>query len=71
MATRQGIDTALTNRLGADKQEMFIAVKAEFDTSVIRVWSGIDDLTVNSEAYTGAGDLLSITSIEDTAEIKS
>ena len=71
MATRQGIDTALTNRLGADKQEMFIAVKAEFDTSVIRVWSGIDDLTVNSEAYTGAGDLLSITNIEDTAEIKS
>ena len=71
MATRQGIDTALTNRLGADKQDMFIAVKAEFDTSVIRVWTGIDDLSVGGETYTGAGDLLAISSVEDSAEIKS
>ena len=29
MATRQGIDTAISNRLGADAQTMFFAVKAE------------------------------------------
>tara|TARA_R100001460_G_scaffold50174_1_gene88484 strand:+ start:94 stop:723 length:630 start_codon:yes stop_codon:yes gene_type:complete len=71
MATRQGIDTAISSRLGADAQQMFFAVKAEFDTDDIRVWSGIDDITVNSETYTGAGTLLSISGIEEDLELKS
>jgi len=71
MATRQGIDTAISNRLGADEQTMFFAVKAEFDTDDIRVWSGNDDITVNSETYTGAGTLLSISGVEEDLELKS
>jgi len=71
MATRQGIDTAISNRLGADAQTMFLAVKAEFDTDDIRVWSGTDDITVNSETYTGAGSLLSISGVEEDLELKS
>ena len=71
MATRQGIDTAISNRLGADEQTMFFAVKAEFDTDDIRVWSGNDDLTVDSETYTGAGSLLAISGVEEDLELKS
>ena len=68
MATRQGIDTAISSRLGADAQQMFFAVKAEFDTDDIRVWSGTDDITVNSETYTGAGTLLAISNVEEDLE---
>ena len=71
MATRQGIDTAISSRLGADAQQMFFAVKAEFDTDDIRVWSGTDDITVNSETYTGAGTLLGISNVEEDLELKS
>ena len=71
MATRQGIDTAISNRLGADEQTMFFAVKAEFDTDDIRVWTGNDDLTVDSETYTGAGSLLAISGVEEDLELKS
>ena len=71
MATRQGIDTAITSRLGADEQTIFFAVKAEFDTDDIRVWSGTDDLPVDSETYTGAGTLLSISGVEEDLEMKS
>ena len=71
MATRQGIDTAISNRLGDDHQQIFIAIKAEFDTDDILVWSGIDDIVINSETYTGAGSLLTISGIEDTQEVKS
>ena len=71
MATRQGLDSNITNRLGADHQEIFFAVKAEFDTDDIRVWTGIDDLTISSETYTGAGTLLSISNTEDNLELKS
>ena len=71
MATRPGVDTAITSRLGQDHQELFFAVKAEFDSDDILVWTGIDDLTINSETYTGAGTLLSISDIEDTLDMKA
>ncbi len=71
MATRQGLDSSIVNRLGADEQALFFAVKAEFDTDDIRVWSGIDDLTISSETYTGAGTLLSVSNTEDNLELKS
>lgn len=71
MATRQGIDTSITNRLADDHQQLFIAVKAEFDTDDILLWSGNDDLVINSETYTGAGTLLTISNVEESREIKS
>ena len=71
MATRPGVDTAITSRLGQDHQELFFAVKAEFDSDDILVWTGFDDLTINSETYTGAGTLLSISDMEDTLDMKA
>ncbi len=71
MATRQGLDSSIVNRLGADEQALFVAVKAEFDTDDILVWSGIDDLVINSETYTGTGSLLTISNSEDNTELKS
>ena len=71
MATRQGLDASIVNRLGADEQAMFFAIKAEFDTETIRVWTGTDDLIVGSESYLGAGSLLSIGSVEENLELTS
>ena len=71
MATRQGLDASIVNRLGADEQAIFFAVKAEFDTDNILVWSGIDDLVIGSDTYTGAGTLLSVSNSEDNLELKS
>tara|TARA_R110000772_G_scaffold53148_1_gene121629 strand:+ start:75 stop:710 length:636 start_codon:yes stop_codon:yes gene_type:complete len=71
MATRQGLDASIINRLGADEQSLFLAVKAEFDTDDILIWSGTGDITINTETYTGAGSLLSVGNSEDTTELKS
>lgn len=71
MATRQGVDTAIANRLAQDHNEGFFALKAQFDTDDILVWTGTDDLVINSETYTGAGSLIQISNIEDTIELKS
>jgi len=71
MATRQGLDSSIVNRLGADEQALFFAVKAEFDTDDILVWSGIDDLVIGSDTYTGAGTLLTVSNAEDNLELKS
>ena len=71
MATRQGLDASIVNRLGADEQALFFAVKAEFDTDDILVWSGTDDLVIGSETYSGAGTLLTVSNSEDNTEMKS
>ena len=71
MATRQGLNSSIVNRLGADEQALFFAVKAEFDTDDILVWSGTDDLVIGSDTYTGAGSLLNISNSEDNLELKS
>ncbi|MBL19151.1 MAG: hypothetical protein CMC82_04910 [Flavobacteriaceae bacterium] len=71
MATRAGIDARSALRLIEDNQHMVYAIKAEFDTSTIRLHSGLGDLTINSETYTGAGTLLAISDIEDSNDLKS
>ena len=71
MSNRGGIDSSITSYLEADHQILFLAVKAEFDTDTIRLWSGDYSLTINGETYLGVGTLLSISNIEDTLELKS
>ena len=71
MATRQGLDSSIVNRLGADEQALFLAVKAEFDSGDVRVWTGTDDLSINSETYTGAGELLAISETQENIDLSS
>ena len=71
MATRPGLDSSIINRLGADHQELFYAVKAEFDSGDVNLWTGLNDLVIGSDTYTGAGDLLGISNIEDSLELAS
>ena len=71
MASRQGVDTSIQDRLGADHQFLFFAVRAQFDTETIRLWTGADSLLIDGESYEGAGTLLSVGDIEDTMEVKS
>ena len=71
MATRAGIDTRSALRLVEETQQAVFAIKAEFDTSTVLLHSGLGDLTINSETYTGAGTLLGISDIEDANDLKS
>ena len=71
MATRSGIDSSIVGKLEGDHVFVFWAVKAEFDTADVRLHTWKDELTVNSEVYEGAGTLLSIGDISDSAELKS
>lgn len=71
MSNRGGIDSSITSYLEADHQVLFLAVKAEFDTETIRLWSGDYDLSFDGGTYTGVGTLLSVSNIEDTLELKS
>jgi hypothetical protein len=72
MATRTGISTPVQTRLESDTQKgLFFAIKAEFDSGTIRIWSGAEDLTIGGEVYTGAGDLVNIAPVVDSNDLKS
>ena len=71
MATRQGLDSSIVNALSEDHAYAFVAVKAFFDSGNVLVWSGIDDITIDSETYTGAGTLLTISGFEETKELRT
>tara|TARA_R100000773_G_scaffold12525_1_gene11573 strand:- start:963 stop:1619 length:657 start_codon:yes stop_codon:yes gene_type:complete len=71
MSNRDGIDSAISTLLAEDHQIIFFAVKAEFDTEDIRIWTGDNDLTIGSETYTGVGTLLQIGEVEDNLELTS
>lgn len=47
----------------------FMAVELFFDSGTVRFWNGVGDLTFNTNTYTGTGQLLSVSQIEESAEI--
>ena len=71
MSNRGGIDSAITEILESDHQQMFIAVELKFDTEILRLWSGAENTTIGGNTYIGAGTLLTIGAIEDTLELKT
>ena len=71
MATRQGLDSSIVNALGEEETFPFFAVKGFFDSGNVLVWSGNGDITIDSETYTGAGSLLSVSGFEETKELKT
>ena len=48
-----------------------LLIDLAFDGGTVRFWTGIGDLTWNSNTYTGSGDLLQITPITETDDTSS
>ncbi len=71
MATRPGIDTNAALRLAEDHQNLVFALKLDFDTATILLHTGAGELVISGETYEGAGTLLAISDIEDSADLKS
>jgi hypothetical protein len=65
------IATVIQNALGDDVIEPFFAVDLGFDSGTLRLWTGIGSKTINGEEYTGAGNFLQISEMQETAEIQA
>ena len=46
-------------------------VRMVFDSSQLNIWSGVGDISFDSVTYTGLGDLLSISDIQETSDISA
>lgn len=57
--------------LTAESIQPFFAVQLFFDTQSLYFWTGLGDITVGEITYTGTGQLLQISELEETAEISA
>lgn len=49
----------------------FFAVEIDFDSGPLYVWTGYGDLVFDGKTYLGAGQLINISSVEETTEIEA
>ena len=64
------LSTGVSDALEDDVIYPFTAVELQFDGgNVIRLWTGVGTLVFEGQSWVGAGELLDISSIEETADI--
>lgn len=63
------LTSAILDRLEDGVVYPFFAVELLFDTGALYLWTGIGDLVYGGTTYTGTGNLLNISDVEETVEI--
>ena len=63
------LSTAMQAVATAELVRPIYLVDLEFASGSIYLWSGLGDLSFNSNTYIGAGDLLSIGSVQESTEL--
>lgn len=67
----RGITTALNDEFTASELEPFFAVDMAFDGGSFRVWTGYGDITIDTNTFVGAGDILSISGLSETGTVQA
>ena len=67
----RAINSNLIAVLNNSEIEPFYAVKLAFSTSTLFFWTGYGDKTINSETYTGTGNLLNIEGLDEVSDLSS
>lgn len=49
----------------------FFAIDIDFSSGPLYVWSGYGDLTIGAKTYLGAGQLMTLSSVEETTEMEA
>ena len=47
----------------------FFAINATLDSTALRLWTGLGDLSISGETYTGVGEFLGIGDLEEASDI--
>lgn len=62
------VAAAITTAFGQDVVEPFLAVEVDFDSGSTYAWTGQGDLVIGSKTYSGVGNLLSVSDMQETAK---
>ena len=67
----RSIPPGIAGDLDAEVIYPFFAIEILFDTAPLRLWTGIGDLEVGDDTYTGGGTLLTLDDIQETSDISA
>jgi len=67
----RSIPSAIATALAQESVELFYAVEMVFDTSTLRLWTGFGNRTIDGKTYIGTGKVLSISGIEEVADLSA
>ena len=65
------LTTNISNELDNETVKAFFAVKIEFPSGTLRMWTGLGEATISSETYTGLGNLIGVSRVEESEELKA
>lgn len=65
------ISASLLNALDDKTVYPFFAVDIDFSSGPLYIWSGYGDLTIGAKTYLGVGQLLNVSSVEESTEMES
>lgn len=65
------LTASVITQLQAASVEVGILFEGEFASGWVRLWSGIGTLSWDSKTWTGTGNLLGISGIDETAEVRA
>lgn len=65
------VPSALLTSLSQPEVYPYYAVDMDFDTAPLRFWTGYGDRTIFTNTYTGTGNLLSISGLEEANDLSA
>lgn len=61
----------ILNALAQPEVEPFYAVEIDLDSGPLRLWTGYGDRTIDGNTYTGGGNLVAISGLEEVADLSA
>ena len=65
------ITSDFETEVDADLLRPAILIKAEFESGDVLAWTGVGSINFNSESYTGLGELLGISVVQETQKMEA
>ncbi len=67
----RNLHSDLNTAIQQDEVHPILLVKINTSGGDVRVWTGIGDLTFNAEVYTGTGNFLGITPVQEKTDLSA
>lgn len=66
----RGLPSDISDALDAQSVRPFFAVEFLFDSpNELRLWTGLGELTIDGDTYTGAGSMMQVSEVQETTDI--
>ncbi len=65
----RNLDADMVGALSKAEIQIFFAVQLNFDSQQLNLWTGVGEISIDGNTYTGAGNFLTFSSIDETSEI--